>query len=252
MDLNMVPSSTVKRIYWLTAVVLTACFSFIFNHKGVAMSQEQFFSNPTTKLLDSLTRSDQAGVSAALNSGANINEVGLKGITPLIYSVIKLSQPAVAALLKLGADPNIRQEDGYNALTAAYELSRTAPAIMETLINSGKCDLNVLMPDDEPMLYYLAASGKLDFLEMALKKGANPSLRTRSNTLLVIEAAIIEEYDAVQLLLDAGASSMATDNAGTSLLEFVKDGSSQQIDPNGSTNQSRLRLLKRLQKATLK
>lgn len=211
------------------------------------MTQESFFSKPTTQLLDSLTYNDQAGVSAALNSGANINEVGVKGVTPLIYSVIKQNRTAVAALLKLGADPNLRQDDGYNALTAAYELSRTASAIFETLINSGRCDLNVLMPDDEPMLYYLAASGKLNFLEMALKKGANPSLRTRGDRVLVIAAAIIEEYEAVQLLLDAGASPAATDSAGTSLLEFVKDGSSQQIDPAGGVNQSRLRLLVRLQ-----
>ncbi|WP_141699462.1 ankyrin repeat domain-containing protein [Candidatus Marithrix sp. Canyon 246] len=198
------------------------------------------------KLLDSLIRDDKAGVSETLNYGADINESGVNGITPLIYSVIQLNQPAVAALLKLGANPNIKQDDGYNALTAAYELSRTAPLIMETLINSGQCDLNVLMPDDEPMLYYLVASGKLNFLEMALKKGANPSLHTRGKRQLVIAAAIIEEYDAVQLLLDAGASPIATDAAGTPLLEFVQTGAVQAIDPNGSKNKSRLRLLKRL------
>ena len=241
-----------RPLHWATADVLTTCFLFLSTHRGLAMTQESFFSKPTMQLLDSLDRRDQAGVSAALNLGANINEVGVKGITPLIYSVIKQNQSAVAALLKLGANPNLRQDDGYNALTAAYELSRTAPTIFETLINSGKCDLNVLMPDDEPMLYYLAASGKLNFLEMALKKGANPSLRTRGDRTLVIAAAIIEEYDAVQLLLDAGASPVVTDAAGTSLLEFVKDGSSQQIDPTGSVNQSRLRLLERLQKSLLK
>ena len=216
------------------------------------MDQDQFFSNPTMKLLDSLTRDDQVGVSAALNSGANINEVGVNGITPLIYSVIKLNQPAVAALLKLGANPNIRQGDGHNALTAAYELSRTAPLIMETLINSEKCDLNVIMPDDEPMLYYLIGSRKLNFLEMALKKGADPSLRTRSNTLLVIEAAMLEEYDAVQLLLDAGSSPIATDDAGTTLLDHVRDSAVQETDPEGTMNQSRIRLLERLKKAISK
>ncbi len=242
-----------RPIYWVViTVVLTAYVLFISNHREFTMTQEQFFSNPTTQLLDSLMRGDQVGISTALNSGANINEVGVKGITPLIYSVIKLNQPAVASLLKLGANPNLRQDDGYNALTAAYELSRTVPLIFETLINSGKCDLNVLMPDDEPMLYYLAASGKLNFLEMALKKGANPSLRTSDENLLIINAAMIEEYDAVQLLLDAGASPEATDRAGTTLLEFVKKGASQQIDPTGSVNQSRLRLLERLLKITTK
>lgn len=210
------------------------------------MSQTHYFSNPTMKLVDSLSIGDNGGVTSAIKLGADVNEVGVNGITPLIYSVIKLNQPAVATLLEMGANPNIRQDDGHNALTAAYELSRTAPSILETLIKSGKCDLNVLMPDDEPMLYYLAASHKLDFLEMALKNGANPSLKTRGNRLIVISAALIEEYEAVELLLDAGASPVATDKAGTTLLEFVEDGSSQHIDPNGSKNKSRLRLLERL------
>lgn len=238
--------------YLSISVLLLGGYLFFSHHNGFAMTEEAFFSKPTMQLIDSLTRNDQAGVSAALKSGANINEIGRLGATPLTYSVIKLNLPAVAGLLKLGADPNIRQNDGYNALTAAYEVSHSAPAILETLINSGQCDLNVLMPDDEPMLYYLAASHKLNFLEMALKKGANPSLLTRGERLIVIGAAIIEEYDAAQLLLDAGASPSATDAAGTSLLEIVKNGSSQQIDPNGEVNKSRLRLLQRLEKLGVK
>ncbi|MBT3198081.1 MAG: hypothetical protein HN344_10170 [Gammaproteobacteria bacterium] len=213
------------------------------------MGQDQIFSDSTMTLLESMSRGDQSGVSAALNAGANINEVGRYGTTPLIYSVIKQNQPAVADLLKLGADPNLRQSDGHNALTAAYELSRSAPEVMEMLITSGRSDLDVIMPDDEPMLYYLAASRRLNFLEMALKNGANPSLRTGSKRPLVIEAALLEEYDAVQLLLDAGASPVATDAAGTTLLEWVNNSAAAEINPKGATNQSRLRLLEYLQKA---
>jgi hypothetical protein len=64
----------------------------------------------------------------------------------------------------------------------------------------------------------------------------------------VIALVIIEEYEAVQLLLDAGASSIAMDAAGTSLLEFVKTGAVQEIDPKGLKNKTRLHLLKRLKK----
>lgn len=216
------------------------------------MAQELMFSGPTTNLLESLGKGDQGAASAALAARANVNEQGRRGITPLIYAVIKQSEAAVTGLLKLNADPNVRQQDGHNALTAAYELSRSAPAIFGALIISGKCDLNALMPDGEPMLYYLAASGKLDFLRLALKHGANPSLRTRGNRLLVIAAAIIEAYDPVQMLLDAGASPDATDPAGKTLLQIVRNGSAQEIDPQGTVNQARLRLQERLLKPLAK
>ncbi len=210
------------------------------------MQSETFFSKPTAQVLERLLTGETSLTQTTLPAGANVNEIGTKGITPIIYAVIKLNQSAVEQLLKLGADPNPCQDDGYNALTAAYELSTAKPGIMKALIRSGKCDLNVIMPDDEPMLYYLIASGKTELLKEALNNGANPSARTKGDRLLVIAAAILEEYGAVNLLLDAGASAKAVDAAGTSLLEFVKTGPSQKTDPGGEINRSRLLLMGRL------
>ena len=208
---------------------------------------DKYFSQPTMNLITGLSRGDQAVVEAALKTGALVNEAGLTGTTPLIYSVIKLDRSAVAGLLALGANPNTRQADGHNALTAAYELDTLDPALMEILINSGKCDLNVLMPDAEPLMYHLIGSGQLNLLKLALQKGANPSLHSGSDRLLIIEAALIGEYDAIQLLLDAGASPHSTDAAGRSLFALVGKGASQRIDPDGPINKARLRLLERLQ-----
>jgi ankyrin repeat protein len=161
-------------------IVILMSGSLLFSkNTGAVMVHNSIFSNSTMQLLDGLMRENLLAVSTALNAKANINEIGKYGTTPLIYSVIKGNPLVVAALLKLGADPNIYKNDGYNALTAAYKLLGTFPLMIETLINSGQCDLNVLMPDGEPMLYYLAAGSKLDLFKKALKKGANPHLRTR-------------------------------------------------------------------------
>ena len=235
-------------------VLLAGCVYFLLRHESFAMDKsDDFFSKSTMNLLDSLSRGDQTGVAAAIAAGGNANEVSKHmGATPLTYSVIKQNLPAVQGLLALGANPNTRQNDRHNALTSAYELSRNAPEIFAALINSGKSDLNVIMPDDEPMVYYLAAAHKLDFLEMALKRGANPSLLTRSRLPLVIAAALVSEFDAVQLLLDAGASPFSTDGSGDSLINLVRTDPSQKISPNGVTNQSRVRLLDRLQKLGIK
>ena len=167
---------------------------------------ERYFSQPTTDLLAALALGDQGGTAAALKAGADINEVGRTGSTPLIYSVIKLDKRLVMALLALGADANRRQQDGNTALSVAYELVSIDPTMLETLINSGKVDLNSPMLGKDPLLYFLIGSGRLDFISMALKKGANPVALSGAECPLVVEAVLIEEYDAAQLLLDAGAS----------------------------------------------
>ena len=213
---------------------------------------EKYFSQPTMDLLAALALGDQGGTAAALKAGADLNEVGRTGSTPLIYSVIKFDKRLVTALLALGADPNRRQADGNTALSVAYELVSVDPTMLEMLINRGKFDLNFPMPGGDPLLYYLIGSSRLDLISMALRKGANPSALTSSERPLVVAAAIIERYDEAQLLLDAGASPDSMDRAGSSVLWWVNKGASQVIDPDGETNQARLRLKARLEKSATK
>lgn len=213
---------------------------------------EKYFSQPTMDLLAALAVGDQGGAAAASKAGANINEVGRTGSTPLIYSVIKLDKRTVSALLALGANANFRQEDGNTALSAAYELLSVDQSMLETLINSGKVDLNSPMRGKNPLLYYLIGSSRLDLIAMALKKGANPSALSGAECPLVVEAVIIERYDEAQLLLDAGASSGSTDRAGSSVLWWVNKGASQVMSPAGKTNQARLRLKARLERSATK
>jgi ankyrin repeat protein len=237
------------RMRWLLLIALAGIFISL-GHSRTTM--EKYFSQPTMDLLAALALGDRGATAAALKAGADLNEVGRTGSTPLIYSVIKLDKRLVTALLALGADANRRQEDGNTALSVAYELVSVDPSMLEMLINSGKFDLNFPMPGGDPLLYYLIGSSRLDLIAMALKKGANPSALSSSERPIVVEAAIIERYDAAQLLLDAGASPDSMDRAGTSLMSWVNEGSSQVIDPGGKTNQARLRLKARLEKSATK
>lgn len=243
--LNKLSTSSARRKFTFSLLFATVFPNSILAQK---MSTKTYFSDPIAKLLDqalagaSISRSDLA------SSKANINEKGMFGTTPIIFAVIMLNAGAVNTLLGIGADPNIRQLNGHNAITAAYDVIHADKGVFELLVRSGKCDLNVKMPDDELMIFYIAASGRLELLKLLLQAGANPSLKTRTGRHLVIAAAYQEEYDAIQLFLDAGASPHVADSAGESLLQLVRDGSSQHVDPNGKVDQSRLRLLSRLSK----
>ena len=208
---------------------------------------EKYFSQPTMDLLAAMALGDQGGTAAALKAGANINEVGLTGTTPLIYSVIKLDKRTVNALLALGADANPRQQDGHTALSAAYELVSVDPTMLETLIDSGKCRSERTDADGDPLLYFLIGSGRLDFIAMALKKGANPSALSGAECPLVVEAVIIERYDESSCFLMPEHPPDSTDGAGRPLLWWVNKGASQVMSPAGKINQARLRLKARIE-----
>jgi ankyrin repeat protein len=59
---------------------------------------------------------------ALLNAGANINGSSSRGETVLMLAIFKLNTKAVQQLLELGADCNIKDINGYTALTFAREL----------------------------------------------------------------------------------------------------------------------------------
>lgn len=243
---------TPTALRWTRLALSTALFCIFISLAQGRGVMEQYLSQPTMNLLGALGRGDQAAAVAALKAGADINESGRTGTTPLIYSVIKLDLKAVNGLLALGADPNRRQDDGHTALSAAYELISVDASIIEALIKSDKCDLNLPMPGGDPLLYYLIGSSRLDLIKLALKHGANPSALSASQRPLIVEAAIIERYDEAQLLLDAGASPSSTDGAGRNVLWWVNKGASQVMSPRGLVNQARLRLKARLENPGMK
>lgn len=225
-----------------------------FNQKPTTerYTQNTLFSKPTaellTRLLDGETNIDQE----SMPKGSDVNEVSdtYEKVTPLIYAVLQVNQPAVEALLRLGANPNTRMARNDNAYTLSWTMVGSHPEIMETIIKSGKTDLEALLPDDEPVLYYLAAGGRTELLKLAFEYGASPNISTRGDRYLVMGAAILEEYESVEIILDAGADPNATDNAGTTLTEWVKKGPSQITDPDGEINKQRIKLLERLDKIT--
>ncbi len=135
------------------------------------------FSPKTVKLIDAIILKDYNLASNNLELGANINEVGVDGVSPLIW-VLALTQEIeqLEFMLKHGADVNYR---GYGV---------------------GK----------SPM-FFAAAGKRGDILELFLKYGGNPNLEgdseegqgmRRSIFMVAIEFFNEQHFD---LLLEYGA-----------------------------------------------
>jgi cytochrome c len=97
---------------------------------------------------DAAKKGDMAGLAAALDGGADANEIdGL--VTPLYVAAINSNPEAVKLLIKHGADVNLPTKFGMPLHAAAQ---RGCLACVKLLVEAG-ADVNALAPERKPAVH---------------------------------------------------------------------------------------------------
>ncbi|MCL5436781.1 MAG: ankyrin repeat domain-containing protein [Candidatus Dependentiae bacterium] len=119
-----------------------------------------------------------------INKGANINEqVGSSKWTALHYAVAfapkKLKVDVIKALLELGADPNITNDEGNTAFLEACDFYHT-PELISTFFDKSakiKPDLSKKNESGHTALFLILrhASPAIETVELLLKNGSDPN-----------------------------------------------------------------------------
>jgi uncharacterized protein len=143
-------------------------------------------------------------VEESVRAGANVNAKGLHGVTPLEYAIDHLHKNAYQALLRLGADPSLRDDRKENATTLATGSFARDPDYLLGALRAG-ADPNTRRPDGDPIIVRFLNDRNLDAITVMSQHGADLDLRNRSGDPLVISAAIVEFWDVVWRLLQLGA-----------------------------------------------
>lgn len=152
-----------------------------------------------------------------------------------IRQAVRAGQASVVAdLVKEGASPNFRMENGDTGFT--YALRADTPEVAEVLLKSGKLALNdanrfgetplmmavfkgndalfeeLLKAGADPKaganwtaLHYAATEGRTEMVEKLLKLGVSPNVQTSSGVTPLIMAARKPSRASVMALLKAGA-----------------------------------------------
>ncbi len=100
------------------------------------------------------------------------------GFTALMMAAFKGHADIVALLLKMGANPSLRDRDGLTALHLAAQ--RKVPEVIEELLKS-KPQLNDKDNFGFTPLSYAARFSNVDSLDRLLKAGANPNITDQQN-----------------------------------------------------------------------
>ena len=153
-----------------------------------------------------------------------LNARGPEGSTPFMYAVLYSDAPALAQLLKKGADPNIRNDDNATALMwAATDLAKTR------LLLAHGAEVNVVSNDFRTALMAAAARpGGGPVVKLLLDRGADPNPKTLSPPLL--EAAIAGDVESMELLLARGADVKAPPVGSGALVLSARAKCSRCID----------------------
>ena len=152
---------------------------------------------------------------AATADPSLLNARGPEGSTPFMYAVLYTSVPTLARLLKMGADPNKRNDANATALMwAANYLEKT-----RLLLNHG-ADVNARSDDMRtPLMVAARRPGGAPIVKLLLDRGAktNPNYRPENESSPLIEALTSGDPEIVNLLLDHGADAKMAGETGLTM-----------------------------------
>lgn len=196
------------------------------------------------------------------------------GWPPLLFAARENAAAAALALIEAGADPDIRDPDGLTALNIAvmnehYDL---AVALLEAGADPDAADrtgmtalygaiemANAGNMIGRPSVPRMDEHDALDFVRSALAHGADPNARLTGPILAqhhgfpdrslgagatpLMRAAKGHDVDAVEVLLEAGASAKARQDDGSGVLHVLATGRAARNDDAAAAERATLDLL---------
>jgi ankyrin repeat protein len=158
-------------------------------------------------------------VNVLLARGADPNVKDNRGYTALSHAIEAMYEDVVDALLtRPDLDPNARGLNGRPALMAY--VWRDNKDRVEKLLAHG-ADVNGLDADNDTALHGAAQTGNVEIIRLLLDKGANPNAKNKQGGTPLMWAAVYGNEEAARLLLSRGADALVKDNDGITALEWA-------------------------------
>jgi N-acyl-D-amino-acid deacylase len=170
--------------------------------------------NPNAvSMVESLRTGDLASFMKAANADHSLlNARGPEGSTPFMYAVLYSDTATLAELLRLGADPNKRNDANATGLMwAARDLEKT-----RVLVDHG-ADVNAKSDDlRTPLMIAARRAGAAPIVKLLLDHKANPNPNPKPDTESspLLEALTAGDAEIVELLIQRGADAKATADMG--------------------------------------
>jgi hypothetical protein len=161
------------------------------------------FTGPDAALERAIEADDPAAVDAAIADGAKANARGAHGVTPLAYAVGTGRKRAAQALVRHKADPNLKDEEGDNAVTLAVTAYARDPSLLDLVLDAGG-DPNTRNSDGSPVIVRFLNDRNFDAITYFHRRGASIDVEDDGKT-LVGRYGTSTDWDVVWHLIQLGA-----------------------------------------------
>jgi len=167
-----------------------------------------FFSSGIQQRLEVAIRTDDtSSIDQLLAAGAQVNARGLHDVTPLMIAVDAQAARAVAALLRAGANPNLKAADRAGAVHLAVQSRLAKPNGQEILAMIMKAggDPNTRRPDGDPVLVSFTYDHDLESVRWFKSLGADLDIIGRDDEPIISGQAYSQNWDCVWVMIELGA-----------------------------------------------
>lgn len=146
------------------------------------------------------------------------------GVTTLMMAAMTGRLEVMASLLDCGATIDLPAPDGMTALLAACAFARTTRDIggVELLLARG-ADPNLANKEGNDALMLCARHGLVDGVIALLKAGADPRRANRYGTTALMQAARGHLVETVRVLIRAGADRAQADESGLTASRYARE-----------------------------
>lgn len=180
----------------------------------------EFNVRGTTALQEAVRLNHLPLVQYLLATGADVHKLGKDGRTIIIDAVSENVRPEIIeTLLKAGADANVTDEKGQNAVLLAMKHKNIE--IMK-LLKEYDADLNIKQPNGESLLNYaINKEMPTEIVTLLISGGADVNATDVDGSLPLIKAIEQNNIELLQQLLDADADVHKTDERGENALSYI-------------------------------
>ncbi len=170
-------------------------------------------------LPEAAKRQDRAAVTAALQSGAEVNAAEPDGTTALHWAAYQDDRELAKLLLGKGAQVGAKNRYGVTPLTLAC--TSGSPEMVKLLLDAG-ADPNTALPGGETALMTASRAGMTGAVKLLLAKGADVHAKeARLGQTAVMWAAAEGHADTVDALVKGGADFRARVESGFNAFLFA-------------------------------
>lgn len=195
------------------------------------------------KALVGIARSiERENLRASDLDGIDLNAVGKKGMTLLMWSIAKQSYSSVETLLVAGASPNITTT--YNAIWMASILEDAS--YLRLLLSYGGHRESLDSKTNRTVIFEAALHRRVENIKLLQMSGSNMNHQDLSGNTVLSYAISFKAYNVALELLDMGVDPLLEDRWGYNSLELLEKYGSKGVEEGSLLHQHYLRLLSAL------